>query len=137
MKEINPKRIVPVSTITIVLFSLLGISELFVLFGGLEVKASSIKRFAPWLHGPYTRMVGEHPATRPYWVDQPMENQNGEAEATAATVGGFRPDELDVQLEAAKQTEPEIKIEEPSAVIPVSIPTEQKEEPVDEDIPVG
>ncbi|WP_372807051.1 hypothetical protein [Pontiella sp.] len=137
MKEINPKRIVPVSTVTVVLFSLLGIFELFVLFGGLEVKASTVKRFAPWLHGPYTRMVGEHPSTRPDWEDQQLETPEAEAETAAASIGGFRPDELDVQLEAAKQAEPETKIEEPSAAIPVSIPTDQKEEPVDEDIPVG
>ena len=134
MKSLEPRRIVPISVVTLAAFSFLCVFELFVMVGGVEVRASTVKNVAPWLHGPFLRLVGEHPDSRPDWaVGQGTVEENPAGEPSGiVTVAGFTPDELSVKIETGAVIEPTVPQEEPATA-----PTNKPAKPMDDDIPVG
>ena len=147
MKPLGTRRIVPVSAITIVAFSVLGVFELIVISGGLQLKASTVKKVAPWFHGTFIRLVGEHPDTRPEWSVAKRQAEEVTAKpdsaSAMATVAGFSPGELSVEIEGADKPpeqpvmEPTQQQEEPSPGDPDKVPNTTPAEVVDDDEPVG
>lgn len=140
MNSLEPRRIVPISVVTLAAFSFLCVLELFVMVGGIEVRASTVKNVAPWLHGSFVKLVGEHPDTRPDWAagqGAVEEDPVGEPSSGIVTVAGFTPDELSVKIETGTVIEPTVPQEEPATVVPVVAPTNKSAKPVDDDIPVG
>ncbi|MBN2685043.1 MAG: hypothetical protein JXR40_07175 [Pontiellaceae bacterium] len=70
MKNGETRRIIPESIAAWAVLSILFIFELSVLFGGLEIKGTTVARVAPWAYSLYSRLVGEHPdqiASRLEW----------------------------------------------------------------------
>ena len=145
MNSLESRRIVPVSAITIAAFSVLGVSQLAVICGGLELEASTVKKVAPWFHGTFTRLVGEHPDTRPTWsVSQKKQEPEQPASSSAmATVAGFSPQELSIEIEGAEPPPEKALIEpttpqaEPAPADPGTVPDAQPAEVFDDDEPVG
>ena len=61
MKDTSSIRKVPESVAAVVVMAVLLAFELLVLFGGLEIKSSSVAAAAPWAFNAFSRLVGEHP----------------------------------------------------------------------------
>lgn len=136
MNNVESRRIVPIARITAGLVVLLVLFEAIMLSGLYEVKASTVKKTAPWFYTTFLKWVGEHPSTRPVVVEQAVVPEEKGASAMA-TVAGFKPEELDITIEDIENPSQETSapVEEPGTVIPVSEPEEPA--PVDENIPVG
>ena len=62
MNKEASRRIVPESVAALVVVGLLGLFELLVLFGALEVNGASVAAVAPWAYEPFCKLVGEHSA---------------------------------------------------------------------------
>ena len=142
MKQINTRRIVPASIMAVVAFSILGLVQLFIVAGGFEIPASTVRKIAPFAYEPYRKLVGEHPSTRPDWLDAGGEakTSGNDSPSAMATVAGFRPEELAVKIEGVEEKpvilEPSVPVEKPvGAEQPVAEP--EKRTPVDDDVPVG
>jgi hypothetical protein len=131
MNEVESRRVVPMAQITVICTVLLALFELYFISTAYELKASTVKKVAPWVYEPYRKMMGEHPSTQPKAARAPASNTPDSAPSGVATVAGFKPEELTITIEDAKMPVPEV---EPAPVIPVSTP---KMEPVDENEPVG
>ena len=97
MKQLEQRRIVPISIITMILFSIMGLFQLFVIAGGYELEASTVQKIAPWAYEPFLKLVGEHPDTRPAWA---IENRTKELEEqpSPVTVAGIDPESISVDL---------------------------------------
>ncbi len=134
MNEVESRRIIPISRITIGFVVILALFQVFMLSGIYELKSSTVKKKAPWFYSTFLKLVGEHPSTRP-----PAEAVTPEQSGSSgiATVAGFNPEELSVTIEGTGEPLPGVAVpeEKPKTVIPVSQP--EKPAPVDENIPVG
>mgnify|MGYP001827728750 CR=1 FL=1 len=139
MKDQSARRIIPASVIATSAFTVLALVQVFFIVGGMEIKASAIKRIAPFAYEPFLKMVGEHPSSRP---DKPLEGEQkavkpNSSSSAMATVAGFSPEELAVTIEDA-----DTPILEPSVPVEKLAPMKEsiepaKKEPVDKDVPVG
>ena len=103
------------------------------LTGAYEIKTTTVKKIAPWLYGPFRKMVGEHPSSR-----SAMLAKQDDSTATSGVAGivGINPEELSVTIENLEDPLDPAVPSEKTSIIPVSQPLE-KPEPVDENIPVG
>jgi hypothetical protein len=129
MSKKESRRIVPVSTLAIAAFALLVVFEGLVIGGVFEVKASTVARIAPWAYEPFLRLVGEHPESKTR-----NESVGGEKEEDAgvpsgmASVAGFNPDDLVIELDAEIEEAVEVDFEavlpdgSPSNAVPVESP---------------
>ncbi|MEE9368393.1 MAG: hypothetical protein V3V05_05965 [Pontiella sp.] len=142
MKQVNQRRIVPISVVTIVIFSLLGFFQLFVIAGGYELEASTVKKFAPWVYEPFLKLAGEHPDTRPEWAV----DRGGVKEvktSSAGTIAGFSPEEIPVTLNLDPVPvenviiEATVPIKEPEIVNPTSVPAKEPKVKPEDIVPVG
>ncbi|MEI6891805.1 MAG: hypothetical protein V5783_06495 [Pontiella sp.] len=131
MKEVETRRVVPISIITLICVGILAIFQVLILTGAYQIKTATVKKMAPWLYEPFRKLVGEHPSSRP----MPMAKQ-GETSVPAGITGivGITPEELSVTLE--NMDAPFVPLEKLEGVHPVSQP-EKVKDPVDETIPVG
>jgi hypothetical protein len=95
------RRIVPVSVAATVCFVLLATFELMVFGGVFQVKASVVRQVAPWAYEPFLKLTGEHPETNPALLqnEAPDETKKGVSASSMATVAGFRPEELSIELD--------------------------------------
>ncbi len=140
MKNVEARRTVPISVITLVLFCLMAVLQVFVITGGYELDASSVKKVAPWAYEPFLKITGEHPDTRPEWAVGANED---EKVAEVIKIGGIRPDAIPVTIEdqpaPAKKViiEPTKPLEQPRTVIPVTTPEKEEKENPEEVVPVG
>lgn len=136
MNNVESRRIVPIARITIGLVVILALYQAVMLSGLYEVKASTVKKTAPWFYSTFRKWVGEDPSTRPVVVE-PAEEPEEKGASAMATVAGFKPEELDITIEDVENPSQETSapVEEAATVIPVSEPEEPA--PVDENIPVG
>jgi hypothetical protein len=134
MKDAQTRRIVPISTITLVCIVVLALFQMLFLFGAYEIKSSTFKNTSPWIYWTFRKLVGETPSTRQSASTPVPEEQK--SSSALATVAGFKPEELSVTIENIETPLPEETVsEEPSeALMPVSKP---EPEPVDENKPVG
>ena len=131
MKDVLLKRKVPVSTITLICVSILGVFQLIMLTGGYGLDAAVVKKTAPWFYDSFRKFVGEHPSTRPV---QPDADDANAPKTALEAVAGINPEELSVSLDEAEAVE--IKpVNEEEPLIPVSEPV--KKDLLDSDKPVG
>ncbi|MDF7806103.1 hypothetical protein P4E94_01555 [Pontiellaceae bacterium B12219] len=135
MNKSETRRIVPISTLTLICVVVLALFQMVFLFGVYEIKTTTVKSAAPWFYWTFRKMVGETTANR-----QRMAAAVSGQEQTSpslATVAGFKPEELSVQIENIENPPPATNVlieTAPAAVIPVSEP---EKEPADENEPVG
>ena len=140
MKETTARRIVPISIVTMIVFGLMALFQIFVITGGYELEAATVKKAAPWAYESFLKLTGEHPDTRPEWI---KEKKAVNPEIDMITIGGIRPEDISVTIEDQPLTkkkvviEPTKPIEEKARVIPVSIPKVEKNEKPGEVVPVG
>jgi hypothetical protein len=90
MSDKAAKRIVPLSLLTAVIFSVLGILEVLIVFGVLEIKAESVRKVMPAAYMPFIKLVGEHTETRPAWAVSDadvLEEEAGSGSAMADAAG--------------------------------------------------
>lgn len=132
MTDVEQRRVVPVSMVMTTLFSILGVLQISVIAGGLEVKSATVQKVAPWAYEPFLKLVGEHPDQLRYKVKQSEEDAES-SNSGITTIAGFAPGELGIELENAIDLPGTNILLEPS--VPVPEP-EEKPEP-DSDIPVG
>ncbi|MDF7822509.1 hypothetical protein P4B35_00680 [Pontiellaceae bacterium B12227] len=135
MKDVETRRVVPISTITLVCIGVLALFQVFMLTGAYQIKTAAVKKIAPGLYEPFRKMVGEHPTSRPVPA---TEKDDDSSVSDVATVAGINPEDLSVTIENVERPilDPTTPTEEGTTLIPVSQP-EKEPEPVDEDIPVG
>ena len=140
MNETNARRIVPISIVTMIVFGLMALFQVFVIAGGYELEAATVKKVAPWAYDSFLKVTGEHPDTRPEWV---VEKKTVETEADVIRIGGIRPEAISVTIEDQPLPEktgvikPTTPLKEESTVIPVSVPEIEKGENPAEVVPVG
>lgn len=128
MKNVQEHRVVPVAMVMTIIMSCIGLFEVVVVAGGLEIKSSTIKRIAPWAYAPFLRMVGEHPEQFK-GTEADTKPKMSSSIAGLAKVAGFSADELDITLEGTEPVNLET-ILEPTVPVPEIIePTEV--EPID------
>ncbi len=66
------KRVVPVGAAAAAVLFLIGGFEMFIIVGGLEIDAQTLREKAPWFAGPFLKWVGEDPDHPPKWfVEEP------------------------------------------------------------------
>lgn len=138
MNEVESRRIIPISRITIGFVLILAVFQVIMLCGMFELKSSTVKKTAPWFHNTFLKLVGEHPSTRPVAATEAeVPQEKKDSSSAIATVAGFKPEELAVTIEDIENPiiEPTAPVEDAQTVIPVSQP--EKPAPVDEDVPVG
>jgi len=70
MAERETRRINPIAHITLVLVVAVLLLQAFVIFGGLELRAQTVQKYAPWAHEAFLKMVGEHPGFKPNWIEE-------------------------------------------------------------------
>jgi hypothetical protein len=142
MNQVEPRRIVPVSLITLILFGLMAVFQFFVIGGGYELEASTVKKNAPWAYESFLKMVGEHPDTRPEWAAH-NKTQDKVERADAIKIGGFSPEAIPVTIdveplpESSGIIEPTKPQAEPETIIPVSVPEEESDPEPGKAVPVG
>jgi len=137
MKQVEQRRIVPMSYLTIIFFMIFGILQVVVIAGVLEIKSSTVKRIAPWAYEPFLRFMGEHPDSRPR-LDTGKKKKK-KSSSGIAQVAGFTPDQLDISLDAATgmlQTNTVIDVTIPTPEQPEIELSEPEEDP-EGDVPVG
>jgi hypothetical protein len=133
MKKAETRRVVPISTITLICIVVLSLFQMVFLFGAYEIKTTTVKSSAPWFYWTFRRLVGETAANRRSLAIAGTE----EPSTDFATVAGFKPEELSIQIEDVENPVLETKAPDegaPDTVIPASQP---EAEPVDENEPVG
>lgn len=131
MKDVEIKRIVPVSRITLIGVIFLGIFQVTMLVGGYHLEATVVKKSAPWFYDSFRKFVGEHPSTRPAELEKT--SSSGRKSAVDA-VTGINPEEISVDLKEALPAK--IRPEDTGVpLIPVSKP--EQSDPLDSDEPVG
>ncbi|WP_136079299.1 hypothetical protein [Pontiella desulfatans] len=130
----DTRRIIPISKITLVAFVLVGIFQFLVIVRVYELEASTVEKVAPFLHKPFLSLVGEHPGSQPAVAPADEGKAKKKSSSSMAAIGGFSPDDLQLEL---KGVEPPPAKEEPSNLIPVTVPKTEKKKTVDEDEPVG
>ena len=134
MKVIEKRRVVPISTITLVCVGVLALFQVFLLSGAYKIKTSTVKKIAPWLYEPFRKMVGELPSSR---LVPAAKEDDSVASSEVAGIAGINPEELSVTIENLEAPlDSAVPGEKTTTVIPVSQP-EKAVEPVDENIPVG
>lgn len=138
MKPVNSRRIVPIAVVTIILFFLMIVFQVFVIAGGYELEASTVKKVAPWAYIPFIKLVGEHPDTRPEWATE-QETKTKEEKQDVITFAGFRPESIPVTIDVDPLPatnvvlESTVPVEEPQRAVTNDLPVSKSEEVV----PVG
>ncbi|VGO22980.1 hypothetical protein [Pontiella sulfatireligans] len=77
----------PAAYVATALVVALFIFEAAVIGGIVELKASTVGRFAPWAYEPYLKLVGEHPDSLPRQA--PQERDEPEPESTMSGLPGL------------------------------------------------
>ncbi len=144
MKNIDERRIVPASTVAIVAFSVLVLFELTFFSGAIEMKASTVKKVAPWFHGTFLRMMGEDSNGQATSVVPKAAAETPKEASGVATVAGFAPEELAVEIKVDELPASDVLIEPtvpreqaPAPIVPVTTPAEKSKPRVNDDVPVG
>lgn len=157
MKNAAGKRVVRITAVASLIFAALLIFELFVICGGLDVKASVIRKHAPWAYEPFLKLVGEHPDQFSLWGISSRDTEAVDVETPdpMTTIAGINPDQLSVTLEAVEGTntvvegvsavvegtntvvEPSGPDATPPVLVPVISPTDESDDSTDDEIPVG
>lgn len=128
---------------TLVVFVLLALLQVFVLTGGLEVRAATVKRYAPWFLDTYLRITGEQANAGSGAEAEEIGAPAEPAENRPSGLAGFAPGEVPVHIEGVEPVE--LPVEPPKEQAEeISKPADQQNMPetrpaevVDEDIPVG
>ncbi|HEY5654141.1 MAG TPA: hypothetical protein VIR63_07230 [Pontiella sp.] len=139
MKRQYSSRVVPLSVITAIIFGVLLALQVFIVAGGLEVKAATVKKVLPNFYGSFLKLTGEHPDAQAHWYGLEEKKPNDAERATdPALVAGFAPDRLNVIIEGSLPVptnliiNPSIPVEKEGGITPDDLP-----EAVDEVVPVG
>lgn len=134
MTDVEQRRVVPVSMVMTVCFSIMAVLQVAVIAGGLELKSATVQKVAPWAYEPFLRLVGEHPDQLRYVV---KEGEGGSTSTSSGinTIAGFSPDELEINLENTTAMPSTNVLLEPS--IPTVEPEPEEKPDPDSDIPVG
>lgn len=132
------KRSIPVALKATVVLCILGLFELFVIMGGLTLRAASVKQVAPWAYETYLRLVGEHPDSLSKWAVAEKRDKKTESQTVSsiASFAGFRPDQIPVTLENVDKR-PVVEPDEQRTMAPVQAPTNRPPQPEKSDVPVG
>jgi len=137
MAKRETRRINPIAHITLVLVAMLVLLEVFVILGGLELRAQTVRKYAPWAHEAFLRMVGEHPGSKPRWL---VNEEPAPEESAVTDLAGLAPEGIprlmetnDVVATTNQLIEPTIPPE--AEGIPVLVPTNSP--PAEEVVPVG
>ena len=96
MKDRETKRTSPLAKITLGLVGIVVVLEVFVIFGGLELKEQTVKKYAPWAYEIFLRLVGEHSGSMPQWI---AEEPTDAEEPVAKNVAGLAPEAIPQLLE--------------------------------------
>jgi hypothetical protein len=87
--RIEKRRTSPLVMITFLTLGVVFVAEVLLIFGVLQMKASTVRRYCPRAYEPFLRLVGEHPAYSPHFAAivegekrkkqhrNPLENQTG------------------------------------------------------------
>jgi hypothetical protein len=132
MKDVEQRRFVPISITVITCIALLGVLQLFVVTGGLEIKSSWVQQKMPWAYEPYLRLVGEHPDAIASRLEMDQATKEQESSSGIGAIAGFAPEDLGVSLDNTTEMPTNGVIVEPSS--PVQDAPE--EDPADA-VPVG
>lgn len=134
MNDVEPRRIVPIAFLALLLFIFMALFQVFVIAGGFEIKASAVKKIMPVAYESFLRLVGEHPETRPEWSAAAQATKSDSA-SSAVTFAGFDPKTIPVTIEEDEKPATKVLIEpsRPKA-------TEKADEPAKDPsnvVPVG
>lgn len=123
MKDLETRRIVPMSVLAIVVFIVLGVFELLIIGGVLELNAATVKRVAPWAYEPFLKLVGEHPDLNMEAAAPQEEGKGRSGEISAiGSVAGFGTEEISVGVDTNFTKPVDVPLE------PVTVPSESTEE---------
>lgn len=101
MRKKESRRRVPVSAVAFAAIALLVVLEVLVIGGVFGVKAATVARIAPWAYEPFLRLVGEHPESAALKESAGDQEADGAGPLSGmASVAGFNPDELIIDLDA-------------------------------------
>ncbi len=136
MNESIYKRSIPVAAVAIAVLFILALVELFVIMGGLTLRASTVKQVAPWAYESYLKLVGEHPDSLSEWaIDTKQQKDTKPQPASSITsFAGFSPEQIPVTLENVEKR-PIVPKEETRSTAPA--PTNHPSKPEESDEPVG
>ena len=116
MSKKESRRRVAVSTIAMAAIALLVVFEVLVIGGGFGIKAATVARIAPWAYEPFLWLVGEHPESKGLKESVGNQKEDGAgASSGMASVAGFNPDELIIDLDAQIEEGGDVA---PEAVLP-------------------
>ena len=61
------------------------------ILGGLELRAQTVRKYAPWAHESFLRLVGEHPESKPRWVadEAPVSKEPAEVNVAGLAPGAI------------------------------------------------
>jgi len=110
-----------------------------VITGGVEIKASTVKRVAPFAYEPFLKLMGEHPSMiSSRMAAKKNVSAEPESDSGVATIAGFRPEELSVKIDGVDSAvlEPVVPVKEKTPVEKPEPPPQEKQK-IDEDVPVG
>ncbi len=138
MKDRETRRTSPLAKITLALVVVVVFLEAFVIFGGLELRAQTVEKYAPWAYEPFLKLVGEHPGSKPRWL---AEQEASAEEPAVANVAGLAPEAIPQLLEtnapAATNQLIEPTVPQETEAVPVLPPTNSPAAAEEEVVPVG
>jgi len=71
-----------------------GVFEVAVMCGVLELRAQTVAKYAPWAYEPFLRLIGEHPESSPRWAEVEQEKKSAEPQTVNPVgVAGLVPEE--------------------------------------------
>lgn len=124
MDKLVTRRTNPISHVAALAVTTLLVCEVLIMVGGLELKAQTVAKYAPWAYEPFLKLVGEHPGSAPRWAAVEKADESVASPSTVSGMGGLTPGEMLLPIEI---NEPELST---NIVLEPSIPLEAELESV-------